>query len=47
MTPQNYNWLIHTMLSFHTRKVLAQQAKKRENEKKKNNGGDSDNDEAE
>ena len=35
------------MLSFHTRKVLAWQAKKRENKKKKNNGGDSDNDEAE
>ena len=28
MTPQNYNWFIHTMLSFHTRKVIARQAKK-------------------
>ena len=46
MTPQNYNWFIHTMLSYHTRKVLAWKAKQRENEKK-NSGGDSDNDQAE
>ncbi|EDR08987.1 uncharacterized protein LACBIDRAFT_326640 [Laccaria bicolor S238N-H82] len=25
MTPQNYNWFIHTMLSYHTRKVIAHQ----------------------
>ena len=47
MTPQNYNWFIHTMLSFHTRKIIAQQAKKKEKEKKKNNNGDGDNDQAE
>ena len=28
MTPQNYNWFIHTMLSYHTRKVITRQAKK-------------------
>ena len=39
MTPQNYNWFIHTMLSFHTRKVIARIAKK---ENKKDNGGDGD-----
>jgi hypothetical protein len=39
MTPQNYNWFIHTMLSLHTRKVIARIAKK---ENKKDNGGDSD-----
>jgi hypothetical protein len=47
MTPQNYNWFIHTMLSFHTRKIIARQAKKKEKEKKKNNNGDGDNDQAE
>jgi hypothetical protein len=39
MTPQNYNWFIHTMLSYHTRKVIARITKK---ENKKDNGGDSD-----
>jgi hypothetical protein len=42
MRPHNYNWFIHTMLSYHTRKVIARIAKRSENEKKKNNGGDSD-----
>ncbi|PPQ91311.1 LOW QUALITY PROTEIN: hypothetical protein CVT25_006598 [Psilocybe cyanescens] len=28
MTSQNYNWFIHTILSYHTRKVLQRQAKK-------------------
>jgi hypothetical protein len=47
MTPQNYNWFIHTMLSYHTRKIIARKAKKEEKEKKNNNNGDGDNDQAE
>jgi hypothetical protein len=47
MTPQNYNWFIHTMLSYHTRKIIARKAKKEEKKKKNNNNGDGDNDQAE
>jgi len=47
MTPQNYNWFIHTMLSYHTRKIIARKAKKEENEKKKKNNSDVENDQAE
>jgi hypothetical protein len=47
MTPQNYNWFIHTMLSFHTRKVIARQAKKAAKGMQEEEGDDTDNDEAE
>jgi hypothetical protein len=47
MTPQNYNWFIHTMLSYHTRKIIARKAKKEEKEKKNNNNGDGDNNQVE
>ena len=47
MTPQNYNWFIHTMLSYHTRKVIACQAKNAGKGMQKDDSDDSDNDEAE
>jgi hypothetical protein len=47
MTPQNYNWFIHTMLSYHTRKVIARQAKNAGKGMQKDDSDDSDNDDAE
>ncbi|KDR65567.1 hypothetical protein GALMADRAFT_81732, partial [Galerina marginata CBS 339.88] len=35
MTPQNYNWFIHSMLTYYTSKVLARQAKKQNVQQKK------------
>ena len=47
MTPQNYNWFIHIMLSYHTREVIACQAKKAAKGMQEEEGDDTDNDEAE
>jgi hypothetical protein len=43
MTPQNYNWFIHTVLSYHTRKAIACQAKKAAKGIQEVEGGDTDN----
>jgi len=47
MTPQNYNWFIHTMLSYHTRKVIAHQAKNAAKAMQEEEGDDTEDDEAE
>jgi len=47
MTPQNYNWFIHTMLSYHTRKVIACQAKNAAKVMQEEEGDDTEDDEAE
>ena len=28
MTPQNFNWFLHTMLFYHTKNIIKKQAKK-------------------
>ena len=47
MTPQHYDWFIHTMLSYHTIKVIACQAKNAAKGMQEEGGNDTDNDEAE
>jgi hypothetical protein len=45
MTPQNFNWFLHTMLFYHTRNVIKNQvnrARKKEGQKLDNDEDDSD-----
>jgi hypothetical protein len=51
MTPDNFNWFLHTMLFYHTQRVIQKQADADEEEEEEeeeegggDNGGDSDSD---
>lgn len=41
MTPGNFNWLLHTMLTYHTTQVIEKQLR-RDNEKTDDDDGDGD-----
>jgi hypothetical protein len=49
MTPDNFNWFLHTMLFYHSQRVIQKQAEAEEEEEEEedgggDNGGDSDSD---
>jgi hypothetical protein len=48
MTPGNFNWLLHSMLFYHTKHVIIKQQEKarRAEARRANEGSDSDSDEA-
>jgi hypothetical protein len=42
MTPDNFNWFLHTMLFYHTQRVIQKQeeAEEEEEEEEEEDGGD-------